>query len=228
YKGLKAYQFDYDVTPILRSVTPTLIDKTTGKEYGNFKLDIKNPERKYEVGDYTLELKEKYMDFGLNDQGVPVTLSPDPKAPAFLFLIKGPSLPTEGVQYFYFPKQIDKERFQQNQINTKLGGDNYSFELDVKGMENVDFAMSTSYLNIRVDKAMPFIWVGAAIVMLGLIMGFYWQHRRIWLRIDDGLLTLGAHTNKNWFGIRREVCTVLQKVNLEVDEKSLENGGNQA
>ncbi|MGF7049996.1 cytochrome c biogenesis protein [Paenibacillus sp. DS2015] len=228
YKGLKAYQFDYDVTPILRSVTPTLIDKTTGKEYGNFKLDIKNPERKYELGDLTLELKEKYMDFGLNDQGVPVTKSPNPNAPAFLFLIKGPNLPAEGVQYFYFPKQIDKERFQQDQINARLGGEDYSYELDVKGMENVDFAMSTSYLNIRVDKAMPFIWVGAAIVMLGLIMGFYWQHRRIWLRIDEGMLTLGAHTNKNWFGIRREVCTVLQKVNLEVDEKSLENGGNQA
>ncbi len=100
--------------------------------------------------------------------------------------------------------------------------------LDVKGMENVDFSMSTTYLNIRVDKVMPFIWVGAAIVMIGLVLGFYWQHRRIWLRIDDGVLTLGAHTNKNWFGIRREISAILKKMNLDVDEKSLDNGGKHA
>jgi cytochrome c biogenesis protein len=63
--------------------------------------------------------------------------------------------------------------------------------------------------------------------MLGLIFGFYWQHRRIWIRIDEGALTLAAHTNKNWFGIRKEITVILQKVNIEVDEKSLDNGGNQ-
>lgn len=228
YKGLKAYQFDFDTTPILRSVTPSLVEKKTGKDLGQFKLDIRNPERTYHVGEYTLNLVEKYMDFGMNDKGEPVTISPNPNAPSFLFLIKGPNLPADGVQYFYFPKQVDKQRFQQDVINEKLAGDFNLFDLDVQGMSNVDFSMSTSYLNIRIDKVMPFIWVGAAIVMLGLILGFYWQHRRIWIRIDDGALILAAHTNKNWFGIRKEITAVLQKVNMEVDEKSLDNGGNQA
>ncbi len=227
YKGLKAYQFDFDTNPILRSVTPSLIEKKTGKDIGQFKLDIRNPERTYKVGDYTLNLVEKYMDFGMNDLGEPVSISPNPNAPSFLFLIKGPNLPAEGVQYFYFPKQIDKQRFQQDTINEKLAGAYNLFELDVDGMSNVDFSMSTTYLNIRVDKAMPFIWLGSAIGMLGLVMGFYWQHRRIWIRIDEGALTLAAHTNKNWFGIRKEITVVLHKVNMEVDEKSLDNGGNQ-
>ncbi|MED5017671.1 cytochrome c biogenesis protein ResB [Paenibacillus chibensis] len=229
YKGLMAYQFDYDLTPVLRSVSPSLVDVKTGKDLGKFKLDIRNPQRYYTVGDYTLELKEKYNDFGLDENGKPVTKTPNPNAPAFLFLIKGPDLPAGGVQYIYFPKEIDKERFQQDAINAKLnGGGKAPLMLDVKGMENVDFSLSTSYLNIRVDKVMPFIWIGASIVMLGLVLGFYWQHRRIWLRIDNGVLTLGAHTNKNWFGIRREISAILQKMNLEVDEKSLDNGGKQA
>ncbi|OAB44242.1 cytochrome c biogenesis protein ResB [Paenibacillus glacialis] len=227
YKGLKAYQFDFDTNPILRSVTPSLIEKKTGKDIGQFKLDIRNPERTYQVGEYTLNLVEKYMDFGMNDLGEPVSISPNPNAPSFLFLIKGPNLPAEGVQYFYFPKQIDKQRFQQDIINEKLAGAYNLFELDVDGMSNVDFSMSTTYLNIRVDKVMPFVWLGSAIGMLGLVMGFYWQHRRIWIRIDEGDLTLAAHTNKNWFGIRKEITVVLQKVNMEVDEKSLDNGGNQ-
>ncbi|MNW68353.1 Cytochrome c biogenesis protein CcsB [compost metagenome] len=72
---------------------------------------------------------------------------------------------------------------------------------------------------------MPFVWVGAGIVMLGLVLGFYWQHRRIWLVAGHGELVLGGHTNKNWFGFRREIVSILAKADLTVDEKSLDNGG---
>ncbi|WP_422660766.1 cytochrome c biogenesis protein ResB [Paenibacillus sp. EC2-1] len=223
YKGLMAYQFDYDLNPVIRSVSPVLVNAKSGEEYGKFTLNIRDPEREYKVGDYTLKLTEKYSDFGLNDQGQPANLSSSPNAPGFLFQIFGPDLPETGVQYFYFPKQIDKERFQQDALNAQLAGGTVPLNLDVTSMEDVDLSKSTTYLNIRVDKVMPFIWIGAAIGMLGLIMGFYFQHRRIWLRIDNEMLTLGAHTNKNWFGLRREISAVLKQMNIEVDEKSLEN-----
>lgn len=225
YKGLQAYQFDFDLTPKLRSVQPALVDVKTGKSYGKFKLDMRNPQREYEVGPYRLTLQNKYMDFSLNDEGKPVSISGEPNAPAFLFLIKGPDLPEEGSQYIYFPKQVDKERFQQDAINEQLGGVQSKLRLDVLGMEDVDFIEASSYLNIRVDRAMPFVWLGLGIVMLGLVLGFYWQHRRIWLRVDGRQLTLGGHTTKNWFGMRREVSTFLQSMGVEADEKSLENRG---
>jgi cytochrome c biogenesis protein len=167
------------------------------------------------------------MDFGLDENGEPKSKSPSPNAPAFLFNIKGPDLPKEGMQYLYFAKQVDKQRFQQDAINKQLNGGEIPLQLEVDSMDKVDIIQSVSYLNIRIDKAMPFVWVGAGIVMLGLVMGFYWHHRRIWIRIDDGQLTLGGHTNKNWFGFRREVAAVLKHMNVEVDEKSLDNGGNQ-
>ncbi|EES72288.1 cytochrome c biogenesis protein ResB [Paenibacillus sp. MB22_1] len=225
YKGLQAYQFDFDLTPKLRSVQPALVDVKTGKSYGKFKLDMRNPQREYEVGPYRLTLQNKYMDFSLNDEGKPVSISGEPNAPAFLFLIKGPDLPEEGAQYIYFPKQVDKERFQQDAINEQLGGVQSKLRLDVLGMEDVDFIEASSYLNIRVDRAMPFVWLGLGIVMLGLVLGFYWQHRRIWLRVDGRQLTLGGHTTKNWFGMRREVSAFLQSMGVEADEKSLENRG---
>lgn len=223
YEGLKAYQFDYDLTPILRSVSPVLINRKTGEEYGKIELSIGDPVKEYEAGEYRLTLREYYQDFGLGDNGEPVNLSSRPNAPAYLFQIEGPDLPGEGIRYFYFPKQVDKERFQQDAINAQLAGGEVLFDLDVQGMEDVDFAASTTYLNIRVDKAMPFIWVGAFIGMVGLVMGFYFHHRRIWLRIDEGTLTLGAHTNKNWFGLRREVSAILKQMGIDVDEKSLDN-----
>lgn len=225
YKGLQAYQFDFDLTPKLRSVQPALIDVKTGESYGKFKLDMRNPQREVEIGPYRLTLQNKYMDFSLNDEGQPVSISGEPNAPAFLFLIQGPDLPDKGAQYIYFPKQVDKERFQQDAINQQLGGVQSKLQLDVLGMDDVDFIAASSYLNIRIDRAMPFVWLGLGIVMLGLILGFYWQHRRIWLRVDGRQLTLGGHTTKNWFGMRREVSGFLQSMGLEADEKSLENRG---
>lgn len=225
YKGLRVYQFDFDLTPKLRSVQPVLVDKVTGEQYGKFKLEMNNPQQEFKLGPYTLELKNKFLDFSLNEQGQPISKSRDPNAPAFLFIVKGPDLPEEGSQFIYFPKQIDKERFQQDAINEKLGGLQNKLELDVQSMEDVDIIASSSYLNIRIDRAMPFVWLGLGIVMLGLIMSFYWQHRRVWLRIDEGILTLGAHTTKNWFGMRREVSSFLSTMGIEADEKSLENGG---
>ncbi|WP_019909922.1 hypothetical protein [Paenibacillus sp. HW567] len=41
-KGLKAYQIDYDLTPVLRSVQPELTNMSNGEVYGKFKLDMKN------------------------------------------------------------------------------------------------------------------------------------------------------------------------------------------
>ncbi|HEY4391073.1 MAG TPA: cytochrome c biogenesis protein ResB, partial [Paenibacillus sp.] len=196
YKGLRAYQFDFDLTPKLRSVQPILVNKLTGEQYGKFKLEMKNPQQEFKLGPYTLELKNKFMDFSLNEQGQPISKSKDPNAPAFLFVVKGPDLPEEGSQFIYFPKQIDKERFQQDAINEKLGDVQNKLEFVVESMKDVDIIASSSYLNIRIDRAMPFVWLGLGIVMLGLILSFYWQHRRIWLRIDDGILTLGAHTTK--------------------------------
>jgi cytochrome c biogenesis protein len=222
YKGVKAYQFDFDDTPILKSVRPSLIDKRTGKTYGPFDLSIKNPELSYEVGPYTLELKERFMDFGLDENGKPITKSREPNAPAFLFILKGPELPAEGETYLYFPKQIDKQRFSQDALNAAIAD---RFEIKVGSMKDVSFAEYTTYLNIRQDKALPFVWVGASISMVGLIMGFYWHHRRIWMRIDDGELSLGAHTNKNWYGMRNDVAAALGKVGMEIEPKTLDNGG---
>jgi cytochrome c biogenesis protein len=222
YKGLLAYQFDFKETPMLLSVSPSLRNKETGEAYGAFELSMFRPQPQYTAGSHTLELRGYFPDFALDDKGQPVTKSKEPRSPAFIFLIKGPGLSPNGEVYMYFPKQVDKERYRQDELNGDLAS---RLELTVGNMENVKISAYTSYLNIRKDKAMPYIWTGAAISMIGLIMGFYWQHRRIWLRVDDGVLALGAHTNKNWFGLRKECAAILSKSGIATDPKSLERGG---
>lgn len=222
YKGLKAYQFDFSNVPLLQGVKPVIIDQATGESYGPFELSMKEPELFYEVGPYTLELREQYMDFALDANGEPTTLSRDPNAPAFLFIVKGPGLDSNGETFLYFPKEIDKQRFRQELINESILE---KIDMRVGSMENVVIAEYTTMLNIRMDKAVKYIWYGAAISMIGLVMGFYWHHRRIWLRIDGNKLLLGAHTNKNWYGMRSDVAAALRKMGTEIDPKKLDNGG---
>ena len=220
YRGLRLYQYDFAEAPRLISVRPTLVDKRTGQSYGPFELPMRHPPLTYSVGPFTLELRDSFPEFGLDENGEPVTLSREPNAPAFVFVIKGPDLPPEGLPYLYFPREADRQRFGQDRIN---GAAAEMFDIRVMSMEDVEFSTYTSYLNVRVDRGMPYVWTGAAITMIGLVMGIYWNHRRIWLRIDDGVLSLGAHTNKNRFGLRAEVAAALAKAGIEVDAKALDN-----
>ncbi|WP_409346565.1 cytochrome c biogenesis protein ResB [Paenibacillus sp. MBLB4367] len=223
YKGLLAYQFDYKETPMLLAATPKLKNKQTGEVYGEFELDMFNPQPSYQAGPYKLDVKGYFPDFGLDDKGLPMTKTKDPNAPAFIFSITGPELAKEGELFMYFPKQIDKETFRQNDINGAIGT---KLDIAVGTMDDVKIAAYTSYLNIRKDRAMPYIWIGATISMIGLLMGTYWQHRRVWIRIDNGRMSIGAHTNKNWFGIRKEVADSLKQTGIAVDLKQLaEKGG---
>jgi cytochrome c biogenesis protein len=60
---------------------------------------------------------------------------------------------------------------------------------------------------------------------VGLVMGFYWQHRRIWLRYEDGRIFLAAHTNKNWFGLKKEIERVAVDTSLNISLELIDQGG---
>lgn len=218
YNGLLVYQIDYDLAAQILSVNATLADKESGEVFGQVFLDFNDPEEFYTVGPYSLRLIDYYKHYGYDDDHLPTKVSARQEAPAFIFHITGPDLPDDGTMHMYFPREIDKIQFEQDLINELAGS---PFTLSAQ-MEDVDIAMYSTFLNLRMDRAMPYIWTGAAISMLGLIIGFYWHHRRIWLKFADGELLIGAHTNKNWFGIRKELADSLASMDIHVEPKTLE------
>ena len=215
YRGLSVYQFGYEATPQIRSVKVSLLDKRTGEAYGEFTLKTVDPDLAYEAGPYKLRLHNYYPEFALDANGEPTSVSAErPNAPAYIFMITGPGLPEAGSSYIYFPREIDKERFRQDAINAAVGTGE-RFDIRAGGMEDVEISTYTSTLTARKDLTVPYLLIGGAICMLGLVMGFYWQHRRIWLRIDGNRLTLGAHTNKNWHGMKQETAKLLKALDLD-------------
>lgn len=218
YKGLLVYQIDFDFNPQIRSVNVTLANKESGEAYGKLLLDLNDPAEHYEAGPYQIRLIDYYRHYGYDENNMPTKVSARQEAPAFIFRITGPDLPDDGVIHLYFPKEIDKIQFEQDAINALAES---PFTMSA-GMEDVDIALYSTFLNLRIDRAMPYIWTGAAIMMIGLVMGFYWHHRRIWLKFTEDELLIGAHTNKNWFGIRKELADALAQMDIHVEPRSLE------
>lgn len=215
FRGMSIYQYGYRETPQLRSVAVALRDKQTGEAYGKFTLRTVDPDLSYEAGPYKLRLHNYYPEFTLGANGEPATASAvRPNAPAYVFMITGPDLPQEGVSFIYFPLETDKLRFGQDRLNASVGTGE-RFEISADGMEDVEVSLYTSTIAVRKDLTVPYLLVGGAICMLGLVMGFYWQHRRIWVRIDGNRLTLGAHTNKNWHGMKSETARLLDAIGLD-------------
>ncbi|MFC4599119.1 cytochrome c biogenesis protein ResB [Cohnella hongkongensis] len=234
HQGLKVYQNSFQERVRFISVHATLKDAGAGT-IGSFDLRMDQPERDYRVGEYELRLIDYYPDFGLDEQTRPMTKSREPNNPAFVFRITGPGVQDTGEVHIYFPMPNERSQYYETILNEsfKQRGDSTGrFSIAVENpivdgqMNNIEYSAYTTFLNIRMDKAMPYVWVGAAISMIGLIMGFYWQHRRIWLRIDGGKLLLGGHTNKNTYGLRADVAGALGKTGIAVEPKALDNRRN--
>lgn len=224
YEGLLAYQVDFRETPQIRTLNVWLTEKPTGAKYGPIELDTLNPRDAYEAGDYRLEVRAYYPDFDLNEQGLPYNKSRVPQAPAFVFLVTGPGLPEDGEVFMYFARDVDKERFNQDALNGRAAD---LLDIGAESMDDVEVSRFTSYLNIRVDKALPVILSGALLFIVGVVMGIYWQHRRIWMQVEGTRWLVAAHTNKNWHGLRNDLADTLTQSGITVDPKQLDNRGSQ-
>ncbi|WP_390885144.1 cytochrome c biogenesis protein ResB [Heyndrickxia coagulans] len=84
---------------------------------------------------------------------------------------------------------------------------------------------NVSALAVRKDETLWVLAVGGAIFMIGVIQGAYWNHRRFWLNREKGAVLLAAHTNKNWYGLKRELEWVLSASGMPalVDRKERKN-----
>ena len=71
-----------------------------------------------------------------------------------------------------------------------------------------------SALTVRKDLTLWVLALGGIIFMIGVIQGSYWNHRRIWIKRKDGEIWLAAHTNKNWYGLKREISVVLEATGI--------------
>ena len=209
------YQMSYKLNEI-EAMTFHLINKGTEESFGTVTIDLFNPQDEYDLGNgRKVELMGLYPDFsGFAENGEPQTASPVPNNPAFLFKMISPEHPDGEVSFVAIQQTVEP-----------LGETDYKMTFQGVDTRNV------SSLTIRKDLTLWLLGIGGFIFMFGVVQGAYWNHRRIWLqRNQDGVL-IAAHTNKNWYGLKRELEFIMGDTGLQapVDQQELrkrkEKGG---
>lgn len=166
---------------------------------GEITIDLYAPEQVYELENgYKIEVNQYYPEYELKD-GEPRSVSKFPRNPAFVMYIYPPGSTEGEVSFVGIGKNIDPTETNE-------------YKLGITGF-NVKYA---SGLTVRRDYTLPLFGIGAAIFMIGVIQGMYWHHRRIWINPIDGGILLAAHTNKNWFGLKKEIEKAISDTNINM------------
>lgn len=209
YNGLNLYQSGNRVNQ-LYSMVLKLVSKKDSLEIGEFELNLYDPAQVIVLkNDYKIKVLEYYPDFALNEDNEPYSKTRQPNNPAFVLQVFAPDVP-QGEKGWVIPG-IDADDITPD--------NHYRFDFS-----NLIFKDRTG-LMVRIDKSLPYIYVSCGIVVVGLVMGFYWQHRRIWLRYENGRIILAAHTNKNWFGLKKEIERVVVDTGLNIPLEIIDQGG---
>ncbi|MDA1475025.1 cytochrome c biogenesis protein ResB [Bacillus changyiensis] len=184
-----------------------LIAKNTGKSFGSVSIDLLEPKSNYDLGNgYKVHLASYLPDFYFNKDGEPSTKTKNPNNPAFVFQIITPDKPNGEKSFVAIQETIE------GSANNK-----YKMKFDHVETKNI------SGLTVRKDLTLWVLMIGGVIFMIGVIQGMYWQHRRIWLRSEDDQVLVAGHTNKNWYGLKKDLQKVLMDTGISepTDQKEL-------
>jgi cytochrome c biogenesis protein len=206
YDGYSIYQMDFRQNE-LKTMTFELTHKESGKSLGSMKIDLTDPDKEYVLGENTkVEILNYYPDFSGMKDGVPQTASQYPNNPAFVFKMTTPDKPKGEISFV----SIGAPPVE--------AGEN-EYKMTFKNVET----RNVSGLTIKKDVTIPILIIGGAIFLLGLAIGSYWNHRRLWVQqLEDGTIMLAAHTNKNWFSIKKDLDIVTDYAHLPKYRDQLE------
>ncbi|UJL48122.1 cytochrome c biogenesis protein ResB [Virgibacillus sp. NKC19-16] len=209
FDGYTLYQAGYQLNEFTNmSFKIHETDDESEEALDTFTIDLTSPETEYELENgFHVEIGQYYPDYYLDDNGEPASETNYPRNPAFVLYVTPPGGDTAEVSFLGIGRNIDATG--ENQYNVSI----QDFEMhDVSG------------LTVRRDYTLPFFGLGAAIFMIGVIQGMYWYHRRIWIHPKGDGLLLAAHTNKNWFGIQKDIENVIEDTNIKMveDQKELD------
>lgn len=208
FDGYRLYQSGYQENEFSQMTFKLhKTDDEAKKSLGEITVNLSSPEKTYELDNgIKVQLSQYYPDYVL-ENGEPRSISKFPRNPAFVFNVIAPDKDESEISFVGIGKNIDAT------------GEN-EYKLGI-----VDFKMHyVSGLTVRKDYTLPLFIVGAAIFMIGVIQGMYWQHRRIWINPKGEGLAVAAHTNKNWFGLKSDIEKSIAntKIKMVIDQEEIE------
>ncbi|MBU7593347.1 cytochrome c biogenesis protein ResB [Metabacillus halosaccharovorans] len=207
FDSYSLYQVDYKLNE-LNKMTFSLINKETEESFGQIQVDLLDPQKEYDLGNgIKVEISTYLPDFYFDEEGVPATKTRIPNNPAFVFKMYTPQTPKGESSFVAIQQTIEPS------------GEN-QYKMKFEGIETKDLTA----LTVRKDLTLWILALGGAIFMIGVIQGMYWNHRRIWIKQHDDEILIAGHTNKNWYGLAKEIEIVVEGTSLSApkDQKEKE------
>ncbi len=187
------YQVDYKESEF-KSMSFHLQNKENNQKWGPIKVDLTNPTEKFDLGNgYSLELLSYFPDFYFDENGRPNTKTKLPNNPAFVFKMFTPETPDGEVSFVGIQQNIEPDG-------------NNKYKMSFAGVE----MQNATALTVRKDLTLWILGIGGFIFMVGVIQGMYWNHRRIWIQRVNDEWWIAGHTNKNWFGLKKDIERVIE------------------
>lgn len=186
-------------------------DDEDGESLGEVTIDTLKPDQEYETDSgFKVEVVQFYPEYEMKD-GEPRSVSKFPRNPAFVLEVTPPDSDESELSFVGIGKNIDA-----------TGENDYKLQIQDYNQRYV------SGITVRKDYTIPFFIIGAAIFLIGVMQGMYWYHRRIWINPDDKGMLLAAHTNKNWYGIKKDIEFAIKDTDFQMvvdqeEEKEMED-----
>lgn len=197
FNSFALYQYAFKLNEISQ-MSFEIENVETGERFGRIDVSTYDPSSVFDLGNgYKIEIIEYFPDFHFDDNRTPASKSRIPNNPAFIFKMYSPEKPDGEVSFVGI------------QTNQDIGGEN------LHRMRFVDIEMNNvTNLVVRKDHTLGILIVGGIIFMIGLVQGMYWTHRRIWIQKMNDEIWISAHTNKNWYGIKKDIEAIANNTSL--------------
>lgn len=82
----------------------------------------------------------------------------------------------------------------------------------------------STILDVNRDPGVPVVYLGCIIMVIALYVTFFWSHRKIWIRVDPGKISIGGSTNRNETIFESDFSKLAEEIESEI--KSGTSGGN--
>ena len=195
YQGFYGWDWSYpSVELVMKKTSPVESEETIKLHIGEKAV--------FDDGDLEVHALQFVPDFILNDQNEVTTRSLQPNNPAvFIKALRGGNEVFNGWLFAKFPDFA--------QMHSRTEGDlNFFFSRYEAGQY--------SGIQVAYDPGVNWIWVGCALLMLGLCVAFYWPPREIRLILSEmkgrASLTIGGITTKNKDSFKKEFDRLVETI----------------
>jgi len=76
-------------------------------------------------------------------------------------------------------------------------------------------------LQVAKDPGVWVVWLGCFLMVIGVYAAFFMSHRRIWVRIQNGTITVGGNASKNQGAFQQTFDGLVERLKTDITKEKL-------